>query len=213
MYTTFIFDPIFNLFLWLIQTSAFSIGLAIVFLTIAVRLALYIPMHRSMMHSKSMQELQPKIQEVRNKYKDDQQELAKKTMALYKEHGVNPFSSCLPIILQIPILLAVFGVLRLDFTDPTILSHAYETFKGFDLAAMNLDFLGFDMTKTISEGVNEGMPYYIVLPILVGVSQYISLKLAMKRTHKKVTDVTSESEETDQMKQTNSPLFHITSPN
>lgn len=204
MYDLLFFDPLFNAFLYLLQFSGYSMGLAIILLTVLVRAVLYIPMHKSMMNSKTMQKLQPRLQEIRKEHADNQQALAMATMALYKEHGVNPLSSCLPILLQIPVLLAVFGVLRLDFADTAILAeHAYADFAAFDLSLINFDFFGLDMSLIVSEGMKEGAKYfYAALPILVGLSQYFSLKLVTAQNHKKITDITpNEKDEPNQMKQ------------
>lgn len=203
MYTALVFDPIFNLLLWFVELSGYSMGLAVILLTVVIRIILYMPMHRSMMHSKTMQELQPKIAEIKKLHGDNQQQMAMATMALYKEHGVNPFSSCLPILLQIPVLLGVFGVLRLDFSDAAVVAeHAYSSFKDIDLTKIQFDFFGFDMGVLVSDAVSGGAYVYLALPVLVGVTQYYSLKLAMASSHKKVQDITpNESDEPDKMKQ------------
>lgn len=73
-------------------------------LTAIIKLILWPLSQKSIKSLKSLQELQPKINELKIKYKDKQQEMGRALMDLYKEHKVNPFSSCLPLLLQLPFL-------------------------------------------------------------------------------------------------------------
>lgn len=87
-------------------------GLAIILLTVAVRLALHplnVKQARSM---KAMQKIQPLLKELQVKYANDQQRLSQEMMKLYKEHNVSPFGGCLPLLVQIPIMIALFTSLR-----------------------------------------------------------------------------------------------------
>jgi len=87
-------------------------GVGIILLTILVRVAMYPLTHKSMESMKKMQELQPEIAKLREKYKDNPQELNRRTMQFYKERGVNPMGGCLPMLIQMPIWIALFGMLR-----------------------------------------------------------------------------------------------------
>lgn len=89
-----------------------SYGLAIIILTVLVRLVLYPFSRKSMDSMKKMQELQPKIKEIQEKYKDDKRKLQQEQMRLYAEAKVNPLSSCLPMLIQLPVFIALFMVLR-----------------------------------------------------------------------------------------------------
>ena len=89
-----------------------SFGVAIILLTIAVRLVFWPLTRKSTEGMKKMQELQPLMKEIQAKYKDNPQRLQQETWALYKEKKVNPMSSCLPMLIQIPVFIALFNVLR-----------------------------------------------------------------------------------------------------
>jgi YidC/Oxa1 family membrane protein insertase len=92
----------------------FSWGIAIIALTFVVRL-LVLPLSlRGIRSMRRMQLVAPKIQALKEKYKDDPQRFQRETMELYKKEGVNPFSSCLPFILQIPFFIAIYQLLRGD---------------------------------------------------------------------------------------------------
>ena len=87
-------------------------GVAIILLTVALRI-LILPL--TLKQTKSMlelQQIQPKIKELQAKYKDDKEKLQEETLKFYSENKVNPFGGCLPAILQMPIFFALFGVLR-----------------------------------------------------------------------------------------------------
>ena len=86
-------------------------GLAIVILSLLVYFLLYPLSIKQMRSMKEMQVLQPKIEELRKTYKDNPQKLNKEIMALYKEHKVNPFGGCLPLLLQMPIFFALYQAL------------------------------------------------------------------------------------------------------
>ena len=87
-------------------------GLSIIVLTLMFR-ALVWPLITTQTKSMfGMQRLQPKLQELQRKYKDDREKLTQETMALYREQKVNPMSSCLPMLIQIPVFIALFTVLR-----------------------------------------------------------------------------------------------------
>jgi YidC/Oxa1 family membrane protein insertase len=93
--------------------SGWAWGLAIVGLTLVIRAALIPLFVKQIKSSRNMQLLQPKVKELQKKYGHDRERLAQETMALYKETGTNPFASCLPILLQMPIFLALFRLLDL----------------------------------------------------------------------------------------------------
>lgn len=103
--------PMGSLLQWFLDLTG-SYGLAIIFLTVAIRiliLPLTIYQTRSM---KKMQEVQPLMKELQAKYKDEPQKLNQEMMGLYKEKGVNPFAGCLPLLIQMPFLYAIFAVLN-----------------------------------------------------------------------------------------------------
>ncbi len=87
-------------------------GIAIILLTILIRILFWPLTHTSTESMKKMQELQPLIAELRKKHKDSPRKLQEETMALYKQHKVNPVSGCLPMLIQIPVFIALFVVLR-----------------------------------------------------------------------------------------------------
>jgi len=104
------FNNINNVIFSVVPNKNYSYGLAIITLTILIKLVL-IPFNIKMIKSSvGMNELQPVIKELQKKYKNDPQKLNQETMKMYKEHNVSPFGSCLPMLLQWPILVALYYV-------------------------------------------------------------------------------------------------------
>jgi YidC/Oxa1 family membrane protein insertase len=95
-----------------IRGNGTSWALSIVFLTIAMRLVLFPVFVKQIRTQRAMQTLQPKMKELQAKYKNDKEKLNQEMMALWKEHGANPLSGCLPLLLQIPIFISLFHTLR-----------------------------------------------------------------------------------------------------
>ena len=132
-------------------------GLAIVFLTILVKVVLY-PLTLKQMRSMAiMQQLAPKVKEIQAKYKEkDPQKMQKKIMELYQEHNVNPLSGCLPLIIQLPILIALYrALLYFQYPDP---QHA--------------SFFWISSLSQIGD-------HLYILPVLAGVSTYFQSKMTM----------------------------------
>ncbi len=100
--------PLLNFFYWLIP----NYGVAILLLTVFVRVVFWPLTHKSTIAMRKMAEIQPMIKELQQKYKDQPQKIQMETFKLYREYKVNPLSSCLPMLIQIPIFIALFVVLR-----------------------------------------------------------------------------------------------------
>jgi YidC/Oxa1 family membrane protein insertase len=102
---------LFNV-LGLDQAGGLNWALSIIFLVITARLLLFRLFVKQVKYQRHMQEMQPKIQELRKKYKDDRAEMQRQMMKLQQDQGFNPLAGCLPMFLQIPIFLSLFHVLR-----------------------------------------------------------------------------------------------------
>ena len=123
-----------------------NFGVAIILLTILVRLIFWPLTHKSTVGMKKMQELQPKMKKIQEQFKDNPQRLQQETWALYKAEKVNPASSCLPMLIQIPVFIALFNVLRsavelryapflwiADLSEPEALFASWFPFGGLNL--------------------------------------------------------------------------------
>ena len=111
---------------WLLESLYLltnSWGLAIILLTILVRIAMHPLTQKQMVSMQRMQKLQPMMKVLQEKYQDDKETLNREVMSLYKEHKVNPAAGCLPLLIQLPIFILLYSALsRHGFTDATFLS-------------------------------------------------------------------------------------------
>jgi YidC/Oxa1 family membrane protein insertase len=151
-----------------------NLGLAIIILTILVKLLLFYPTQKSLEGQKKMQLLQPKLEEVRKKYKEDPQKQQEETVRLWKEHKINPFQSCLPILLQFPILIGLITVIG---SGSNIDLSRHLLYGGYQHLAWTFDtnFLGLDLT----------VPHIWIFPPLLIVLQFIQMWLSFRIADKK----------------------------
>ncbi len=113
LFNIILYKPIFNIFVLLYNIiPGHDVGVVILTVTVLVRLALY-PLTRSSIKSqRALQELQPKMEAVKKEFAEDKQKQTQAIMELYKTNKVNPITSCLPMLIQLPILIALYMVLR-----------------------------------------------------------------------------------------------------
>ena len=139
-------------------------GLAIILITILIKLVLFPLSYKSLKQSENMKKAQPKLSKIEKKYagKNDQESMMMKSnemMAIYKEYGIKPLSGCLVAFLQIPLFFAFYEAL---YRLPVLFESK---------------FLGLHMGMTPLGGAQIGEWYYLILPILVGVVTYFSFKM------------------------------------
>lgn len=172
---TLFYAPILNLFVGILQyLPSHSLGLAIIIITILVRLILLVPQHQMMVSARKMQEIQPKIKALQQKHKGDQSKIGMELMALYKAEKVNPLGSCLPLLIQTPILIVLYWVL-ISIQDHSNYFYLYSFFKEFEISKIQHVFLGMDL-------LSIGGITAIVLGLVVGITQFLQIWLSQKRT-------------------------------
>jgi len=114
IYQTILYEPIYNLLVFFYNiVPGHDLGIAIILFTILIKIILSPFFVQSIKAQRSMQAIQPKLDELKEKFKNDKEKLGPAIMELYKKEKVSPFSSCLPLIIQMPILIAIFQVFRL----------------------------------------------------------------------------------------------------
>lgn len=138
----------------------FNYGVAIILLTVFIRLVFWPLNHKSMASTQKMQDVQPLVTAAKEKYKNDPQKQQAAMMAIYKEHGINPMGGCLPMLVQIPVFFALFIVLR---------------------GAIELRFSRFLWIADLSRPENlfaSVVPFGVnFLPILMGVTMWLQQKM------------------------------------
>ncbi len=175
-FRTFFYNPVYNLFAALILIFPwYSLGFAIVAITILIRLILLVPQQHMLVSQRRMQELQPKLKAIQEAHKGDQAAIGMKTMELYKQEGVNPFGSLLPIFIQIPILIVLYQVV-LNISLPVNFAHLYDIawLQIFKDIMPNPNFYGMHLEKS-------GGIVGVALGLSTGGLQFLQMWLAQRK--------------------------------
>lgn len=174
IFIAFVYEPIINLFYFLINLMNHSLGWWIILLTIIIKALLILPQHKSMLSQKKLQAVQPKIKEIQEKYKGNQQKLWMELMALYKKEWVNPMWSCGFLLIQMPILFVLYRVI-LEIRDPSNAYYLYSFLENFDITKISSNFFWIELFKT---GIDLPVQW-VILALLVWFSQYFQIKLSL----------------------------------
>ncbi|MEA1936495.1 MAG: YidC/Oxa1 family membrane protein insertase [Patescibacteria group bacterium] len=192
VYNDLLYYPLFNLMVFFYNIiPGQDIGVAIILLTLLTRIVLYPINNKSIKSQKRLQEIQPKMKEVQNKYKEDKQKQAKKLMELYQKHKVNPLSGCLPLLLQFPILIALYHVFINGFKDESLVVLYSFVHNPGHIDAMSFGIINLSETN-------------IYLAIIAATLQYFQSKMLMgskkeekKEKEKENTEKTAEEKTQD----------------
>lgn len=167
-FTLIFLQPILNLLIWLYDVlPGHDIGLAIILLTVIVKLILYPFTVAQIKQQRALQGIQPHIDEIRSRLKDDKEAQTREMMALYAKEKVNPAASCLPLLIQLPVFIALYQALRMGLSAKNLnLLYSFVP----NPASVNVTFFGlFDLSK----------PNY-ALAIAAALIQYLQTKHILK---------------------------------
>ncbi len=166
IFFTSFYQPIYNGLVFLIgAVPGGNVGVAIVLLTLGVRGILLPLSHKSVVSQAKMRAIAPHVEKVKEKHKDNKQEQARKIMELYKEHGINPFSGCLLVLIQLPVIFALYFVFFKGL--PEIKPEALYSFIASPVP-MSMMFLGILLS---------GKSF--ILALLAAITQYYQIKLSI----------------------------------
>lgn len=154
-----------NIILSFFYNLANNYGLAIIMLTVLVNIITFPLTRKQLQASQKMQEIQPELKRIQEKYKHDKEKLNQVTMEFMKENKVNPLGGCLPLLVQFPIIIAVFQLLR----EPEMIKQTVENFSPY--------FLSWDLTKAD--------PFY-VLPIFAAAATFFHQRLVLTDPKQKI---------------------------
>ncbi len=161
-----LYQPLFNLLVFFYNViPGKDVGVAIIALTLLTKVLLYPLTRKTLKAQRDMQLLQPRLKDIQEKHKNDKTLQAQETMKLYKEHGVNPLGGCLPLLIQLPLLIALFQVFRTGFEPGTLETDLYSFISNPGM--LNPWFLGIiDLSQQSS-----------LLALLAGVAQFFHTRL------------------------------------
>ncbi len=187
LWTTIFYEPLYNLLVFLVQVSPFaSLGIAVILLTVIVRLILSPLSYRAVLNQITQQKINPLLQEIKEKYKDDPKEQFKKIQELFKEHKTNPFAGCFLILLQFPVIIAVYQVFLKGISEAGVTLYSFVTFP--------------QSYQSVFLWTNLG-EQSIIFALIAGLTQYIQLYLSPTMRNQQTTAVTQ--------KQGNTPDFAV----
>ncbi len=168
-WNTFFYEPLYNALIFLIGVMpGGSVGLAVIVLTIIVKVALYPLSQKSVTTQSKMRSLEGELSAIKEKHKGSKEEQARQTMALYRKHNVNPFSGCLTVLIQLPIILALYFVFFKGLAPDGSVLYSFVHFPEH----LNTTFLGlFDMGKKS-----------LFLALIAAATQYFQMDLSLPKT-------------------------------
>jgi len=164
-----LYTPLFNLLVFLYNTIAFhDFGVAIFFLTFIIRFFLSPLSFKSLKSQKELAYLQPKIKEIQEKFKNDRSRQALEMMKIYEEHKINPFSGCFLLLIQLPILIALYRVSIIGFSESSLVKvYSFISRPSF-LNPISFGFI--DLTKRS-----------VLLSLVAGVLQFFQMKQSFSK--------------------------------
>lgn len=175
IFNQFLYQPLFNILIFFYNViPGHDLGVAIILVTLLIRVVLFPLSKKGIKSRKALEELQPRMKELQRKYKD-KEERARQMMVFYKENKINPASGCLPLLVQLPIFIALYWVLR-NMSEMIINNGQIQGVYQFiaNPGTINPMFLGL---------VNLAVPS-LFLAVLAGVFQFIQSKMMFKDSSK-----------------------------
>jgi YidC/Oxa1 family membrane protein insertase len=180
LFNEFLYRPLLNLLFLIYNHTVADIGIAVIILTIVIRLVLLPIFYKSAKDQTIIQKITPRIKELQKIHKDDKEKQVSEIMKVYKEHKVNPFSGFLLLLIQLPILIALYQVFLKGFSSD-VLSGLYS----FVAVPQSI--------HTMFLGIIDLMSKNVWLVILAGIFQYLQSKLLMNMAKNPI----SQGKETD----------------
>lgn len=202
LYNFLLYYPIFNVLIALyVFLPGRDIGIAIIVFTVLLKMLLYPFTKKSMLQQKKLQALQPKLKELQTLHKDNKEALARASMELYKQQQVNPFSSCIAPLIQLPIFLAVYNAFSHGLT-----TQDFSPLYSFVPNPGNIDTMFFNLIDLSSIQTIFGL----VLSVIAGILQYLLTRSLFHTSAPKFPDghVPAEAKDENVMASVNKQMMY-----
>ena len=181
-----ILDPLYaalgNLLAWFYALIP-SYGVAIILLTIAVSILRMPLVAKQVKSQQEMQRIQPELKRIQAKYKAEPQKRNEELMKLYKEHNVNPFAGCLPVLLQMPIFIVLYRlIMDLGRPEPKHIPRSSELFQSLSEAGGKMRSFGMDLAESASsvKGAGKLLPYLVLIALVVGTGLFQARQMSAR---------------------------------
>jgi len=184
----FFINPIINLLVALYKVFEWlhipgALGFAVIALTVVIRLILYPLMAAQLKSAKKMQQLKPHLDALSQRHKDDKKALQQAQLDLYKQHGVNPAAGCLPLLIQMPVLIALYNVFYQVLQNGNVakvvsdINHVVYA-PIFKITTLDLNFFGISLGIKPSQWQTHGW-WLLAIPVITAGLQYWQSKLML----------------------------------
>lgn len=194
------FAPIVNLLVGILHTLdsyriSGPLGFSIIILTVFIRVLIWPLMSSQLKSAKKITELKPHLDHLKLKHKEDKQALASAQMALYKEHGINPAGGCLPLIIQFPIIIALYqSILALFSGDLTKLNQFIYIDSWKLTSAPDMNFFGLNLGAKPTEFLSSNMAVALAVPLVTAGLTLFQSKMMISKVVGKVLAKTTKDE-------------------
>ena len=197
LYQTILYQPLFNSLVFLYNiTPGKDIGLAIIILTVLIRMILWPLFGFAIKSQRTLQLLQPKIDDIKAKYNGDKEKMAPALIELYSKEKINPTASCLPLLIQLPILIAVYHVFRSGLTNG-----GFDGLYSFVQNPGHIDTMAFGI-------INLGVPSW-ELAVAAAIAQFVQTWMMMKKVGPVKKDTSKDIDPTAMAQQMSRQMAYI----
>jgi len=173
IFNTILYYPLLNILIIFYMYVGHDLGIAVILLTLLIKIILFPVSIKAVRSQKALNSIQPKMKEIQEKYKDDKTKQSQMMMQLYKTEKVSPLSGCLPLLLQLPILIALYQVFL----------------KGLNIDVLRTSLYGFvpqpEAINTIFLGIIDLAQPNIILALIAGILQFVQSKISLPKTKEK----------------------------
>lgn len=197
IYQTVLYEPLFNLLVLIYNfVPGKDIGLTIIILTILIRLLLWPLFGFAIKSQRKLQLLQPKVEEIKEKFNNDKEKMAPALIELYSKEKINPTASCLPLLIQLPILIAVYQVFQHGLSNGS-----FDALYGFVQNPEHINTIAFGF-------VNLGVPSW-QLAVAAAIAQFVQTWMMMKKVGPVKKDASKEMDPTAMAQQMSRQMAYI----
>ncbi len=195
MYTTYIYKPLYNGFIYLMDAFPWmDAGIAIIVFTLIIKFVLFPLSKKAIVTQLMLKKVEPEIKAIKDKNKGNNQAVAVETMALYKKYGINPLANFFLLLIQLPILFALYSVFMKAGLPDIKIDFLYSF---VSVPTVNMNFLGF---------LDIGKPN-VIAAIIASVCQYIQINISLPKIDKKNYDPSDMSQAIAKGMNTNMKYF------
>ena len=197
LYHEFLYQPLFNLLIWLYNIlPGADLGFAIIAISILIKLILWPFSRASLKSQKALQQIQPKIEEIKKEHGQNKEVMAKAMMELYQKEKVNPLSSCLPLLIQLPLLIALYSVLGAGLRAESLVDlYPFVSNPG----QINPFFLGrINLEQS-----------HLVMAVIAGIFQFIQTKMLMAKRPPKIVQKKEGAKDEDMLAMMNKNMLYL----